>query len=497
MTHPVIISGGGPAGLMLGHELALAGVDVVVLERLAAIGDYCPGQGLNTTSVELLEQRGLLDALAEHRDRSETGGTHFAMLWLDDSALAGRHRRGTLVGQQHLERLLEERAVKLGADVRRGHELTGFDQDDDGVTVTVAGPDGRYELRGSYLVGADGEGSRVRELAGIAFPGAGEPCHGLVADVEVDVEALPEIHRRPRFSPVGGMYSAVLTEPGLVRVITAEFGVDPPDGPPTAEELRQRVLALNGEEFPEVPTRWVRRYGGPTRNAERYRAGRVFLVGDAAHTFFPLAGLRINACLQDAVNLGWKLAAALRGWAPDELLDTYDAERRPAGGRAGATADAQLALVHPVRRVAPLRALFERLLRLPDANHHLLELSTGLDVDYAPDCPSPLVGRRLPHVGLTCGTTSTSVAEVQHGGRGVLIDFSDGDFASHAAGWRDRVDLVEAAPAPGIDATAVLLRPDGHVAWASTADEAEVSESGGRRRLVAALERWFGRPSAA
>ncbi|NRQ38621.1 FAD-binding protein [Nonomuraea sp. NN258] len=480
MGDPVVISGGGPAGLMLAYELAKAGVGCVVLEKLTDTSDYCPGQGLNTTAVELLEQRGLLDGLLEHRDQSETKGTHFAMLWLDDSPLEGRHRTGTLIGQQHLERHLERQAVALGADLRRGHELREYTQDDDGVDLTVRGPAGEYSLRAAYLVGADGVDSLVRRLAGIDFPGAGDPCYGLVGDVEISMSELAEVHQRPRFSPTGGMYSAVATSPGVVRVITAEFGVDLPDGDPTAAELRERVRVLNGEAFPEAPVRWVRRYGGPTRNAERYRYGRVFLAGDAAHTFFPLAGLRLNGCLQDAVNLGWKLAASVRGQAPRALLDTYHAERHPAGAQAGAATDAQLALIHPARKVAPLRALMQELLRHPEVNRHLLGLSTGLSVSYA-DGPG-LVGRRLPHVELKTATEVTSVPALLHACRGVLLDFT-GDHAAAADGWRDRVDVVVAEPCEAIDASAVLIRPDGHVAWAAGAGE-----------LRAALGTWFGDP---
>ncbi|MFB6508122.1 MULTISPECIES: FAD-dependent monooxygenase [unclassified Streptomyces] len=504
MSDPVIISGGGPAGLMLAHELGLWGIESIVLERHATRdGGRSVGQALNTTAAELLDQRGLLDGIREHTAPSQ--GTHFSLLWLDSTPLENRHLPALLLGQEYLERELEHRAVKRGADLRPGHELTGFTQDESGVTVTVRSADGEYRLRGSYLIGADGENSVVRELAGIGFPGSSQPNCGLVADVEIDFGDLEEIHRGARFCPIGGLYSAVPVEPGVTRVITAEFDTDLPGASvaPTAAELRAGVERLNEQPFPDVPVRWIRRYGGPSRVADRFQDERVLLVGDSAHTFYPLAGLRINLCLQDAVNLGWKLAGDLLGWAPPELLDTYTAERRPAAVRAASATDTQLALIHPVKRVAPVRELVTTLLEFPDVNRYLLELSTGLDVSYAqPDAARPL-GRRLPHVALTGPGGTSSVPEVQHHGRGVFLDLTGPDTGSDTgtgrgadtrtrtaaadrlAPWSDRVEVVVAEPVADIDARAVLLRPDGHVAWAGEPDD---------ETLTGALRQWFGSP---
>ncbi|MCQ8835692.1 FAD-dependent monooxygenase [Streptomyces malaysiensis] len=489
MPDPVVVSGAGPTGLMLAHELRLAGVATIVLERLQRPGQP-PGQAMNTTAVELLDLRGLFEGL--HTAAAELQGTHFSMLWLDKTPLAGRHREGVVLGQQHLERHLEDAATRLGADIRRGHVLLDLEQQVDSVTVTVEGPSGRYRIRAGYVVGADGEDSEVRALADIATVEGQQPCYGVVADVEVDPATLAEVHRGSRFSPAGGVYSGVPTEPGVFRVITAEFDKEPPgpEQPVSGEELRDSIHRLNGTEFPAAPTRWMRRYGGPTRVAEHLRKGRVFLAGDAAHTFFPLAGLRLSNCLQDAVNLGWKLAAEYHGWAPPGLLGTYHSERHREGARAGRAVEAQLALIHPAHKVAALRELVGELLRYPDANRLLLELSTGLDTNYGEGDGHPLVGRRIPYAALVSDRGPTEPARALRAARGVLINMTGGKAPLSAHDWMDRIDVLTTSPVGCLEAAAVLVRPDGHVAWARNAAD-------GWAGLTDGLRRWFGEPLTA
>lgn len=493
MSETVVVAGAGPAGLMLACELGRLGVPTVVLDPLTEVSDRSPGQGLNTSCVELLEQRGMLDGLVEQG--APLQGTHFSLFWLDMTPLEGRNQRGLLLGQERLERHLEARARAFGVDLRRGHAFVSCAADDDGVTVTVAtaGPIGEYDLRAAYLVGADGERSAVRAQAGVGFPGHGQPCYGLVGDVEADVAELAEIHVGARFSPVGGLYSAAPSGAGLLRVVTAEFGRDLPsdDSPPDLAELMASVQRLNGSSFAARGVRWLRRYGGPTRVADVYRAGRVFLVGDAAHTFFPLAALRLNTCLDDAVNLGWKLAADLGGWASAGLLDSYGAERRPVGVRSGAVTDAQLALIHPVGTVAPLRTLFGELLKFPDVNGYFLDVVTGLEVSYpmAGDPPaSPLVGKRLPHVPLSTTAGPTTVPRLLESGQGLLLTFDDkAESAPGPVPWPGRVIAATASTVPSIEAAAVLVRPDGHVAWVQPVDTPV-----DRDALVRAGTPWFG-----
>ena len=479
----VVVVGAGPSGLMLAHELAVAGVDTVVLEQLPHSGEYCPGQAANRGALELLAQRGVLaDILADSPTRPTP--PHFAMMFLDASPLAGLHEEPLLLGQEHIERHLERRAGDRGATILRQHRLIDHHDDGEGVSLVVECPAGTIGYRADYLVAADGEDSPVRERAGIPSQVTGEGCYGLVADVEIDHTDLAEIHRLPRRSPTGGLYSASPNGPGLVRLITAEFDVRPPvDREPGAAELQEQIRRLSGEAFPEAPVRRIHRYGSASRVAEHYRSARVLLVGDAAHTFFPLAGLRINTGLEDAVNLGWKLAAALRG---HDVLDTYHDERHPAGVRAAAMTDAQLAMIYPPDRVAALRALVDELRELPQVNRRLLDISCGFDVAYeAPEGAHPLVGRRLAtHLALPADPAPITVAEMLHAGRAVLVD-PTGNHAAAAASWADRVEVVRVAPSAALD-VAVLLRPDGRVGWAGDAATPE--------GLIEALARWLGPP---
>ncbi len=495
MSAPVLVIGAGPAGLAVAGELALAGVGAVVIDRLAAPDPHAPGQAINVSTVELLDERGLVDGL--RATTMALPGAHFSLLWLRPDGLAESHPHGLMAPQALVEAALAERLAGSAVEVRRGHLLTGLRQDATGVTARLRGPDGEYDLRGSYLVGADGEDSTVRRLAGIGFPGNGWSFSGIVGDIGTDFATLPQVHLGARFSEAGGMYSGSPAGPGVLRIITAatDSAQRTGSGPATLDELQSEVARLTGHLLPARALLWAERFTSTTGNAERYRDGRVFLVGDAAHTFFPLGGLRLNTAVHDALNLGWKLAAELRGWAPPGLLDSYHAERHPVGARAGRVLDAQLALAHPPERVAPLRDLFAELVGYDDVNRHLLELVTGVDVRYPLDgagAGHPLLGRRLPHLPLvTADGTDTGVAALQRRARGVLLHLaSDGAVHQDAVrGWSDRVDTVAVRPSEELLAAtggaAVLLRPDGHIAWAG---------AGGGPSLADALKSWFGAP---
>ncbi|MFE5486871.1 FAD-dependent monooxygenase [Streptomyces sp. NPDC056527] len=477
MTDPVIVVGAGPTGLMLACELGLAGAPVVVVERRDSPDPRSPGQAVNAAVMELLAQRGLANELREAG--LPLPGAHFSLLWLRPEELSGPQRvgGGLLVPQSKLAEVLERRARALGVDIRRGQEVTELRQSADSVTLRLRSADGESTLRGSYVVAADGAGSTVRSLAGIGFPGSGWTVSGIVGDVEADFSELAVNHLGAHYTASGGVYSGAPAGPGVLRVITTLFGDEPAAGagPVAAEELQGEIEALTGHRLPAREVAWAERFTSVSGNAERYRAGRVFLAGDAAHSFYPLGGLRLSTCLQDAVNLGWKLAADLAGWAPPGLLDTYHAERHPEGERARLALDAQLALMHPAARAAGARSLVAELARFQDVNRYLVELVTGVDLRYRLGGPSAdhELGGRVP-----------AAAPLLHDGRGLLLlaeGGSGGAFASTAAGWADRVGIAAVPEDAGTGS--VLLRPDGHVVWAEGSGELET-----------ALKEWFGAP---
>ncbi|MCM3822379.1 MULTISPECIES: FAD-dependent monooxygenase [Streptomyces] len=473
MTDPVIVVGAGPTGLMLACELGLAGAPVVVVDRRDAPDPHAPGQAVNAGVVALLEQRGLADALRE--GGLPLPGAHFSLLWLRPDLLTGTPEvgDGLLLPQPRLTEVLERRARGLGVDIRRGHTVTGLRQSPEAVTLRLRGADGETSLRGAYVVAADGTDSTVRNLAGIGFPGSGWTVSGIVGDVTADFSELAVHHLGAHYLPTGGVYSGAPAGPGVLRVITTVLGDTPAatSGPVGAEELQGEIETLTGQRLPAREVVWAERFTSVSGTAERYRSGRVFLAGDAAHSFYPLGGLRLSTCLQDAVNLGWKLAADLAGWAPPGLLDTYDAERRAEGERARLALDAQLALMHPASRTAGARSLVAELSRFEEVNRYLVELVTGVDVRYEVDGAGhdPALGGRVP-----------AAAPLLHDGRGLLL-LADGADASArtAAGWAGRVSTAPASAA-GLTGS-VLLRPDGHTVWAE-----------GSGSLEAALKNWFG-----
>ncbi|PTA47666.1 FAD-dependent monooxygenase [Micromonospora sp. RP3T] len=483
---PVVIVGAGPTGLMLACELRVAGVATVLLERLPEPTGQSRALALHARSAEVLDQRGLLDPFLAEGVVWPHG--HYAGLRLDMARLDGRHRYTLHAPQSRVEALLEKAAVGLGAEIRRGHEVVGLSQHDDGVEVTVRANGDEYRLSGSYLVGCDGGHSAVRKLAGIGFPGTPSSLWGVLADV--DAFDAPVAIREAIISE-RGWFSVIPLDEKLTRLMFIQD--EPPRGDVenlTAEDLRAMVREMTGMDVAVGRPQWSSRFGDATRLAERYRQGRVFLAGDAAHIHFPLAAQGMNTGIQDAANLGWKLAATLHGWAPPGLLDTYHSERHPVGEFVCTNVRAQIVLTFPSDRMAPARDLLSRLLEFDDVHDYLSRRMSGTDVRYRVDGPQddPLLGRRLPDAVLATADGETTVLATLRGGRGVLLDLSAGGGTDAVHGWSDRVDLVRADAVPDLPPEAFLLRPDGHLVWHGRAGDDGLAE---------ALRNWFGVPAAA
>ena len=479
--HAVVIAGGGPTGLMLAGELALAEIDVVIVERRTSQHlDGSRAGGLHSRTIEVLDQRGIAERfLTEGQTHPFVG---YAGTFLDISDFPTRHNYILALWQNHIERILAGWVGELGVPILYGREVVGFAQDDSGVEIEL---DDR-SLRGEYLVGCDGGRSMIRKTAGIDFPGWDPSASYLIAQVEMDEE--PEIGMRPE----GGGIGPVNREEGggPYGVVLLEMDVDHASDP-TLQYLREALVAAYGTDFGAHSPTWISRFTDMTRQAASYRERRVLLAGDAAHIHGPQGGQGLNTGVQDAVNLGWKLAQVVKEASPESLLDTYHAERHPVGARVLRNTMAQVALARSDGRSKALRGAMLELLAMDEPRKRIAAMISGLDIHYDLGEGHPLLGRRMPDVDLDTADGSRRLFTLLHDARPLLLSFAD-SAASDISPWANRVRWVDARhdgvwelPLLGEVAAppAVLIRPDGHVAWAGELDDPE---------LPRALATWFG-----
>ncbi len=482
--HAVVIAGGGPTGLMLAGELALAGVDVAIVERRASqdlIGSRAGG--LHARTIEVLDQRGIADRFLSQGTVAQVAG--FAWIRLDISDFPTRHNYGLALWQNHFERILAGWVGELEVPIYRGREVTGFAQDGTGVDVELSdGP----SLRADYLVGCDGGRSLIRKAADIEFPGWDPTTSNLIAEVELTEEPEWGLRR----DAIGIRSLSRLEDGSAVRVLVTEQRLGR-TGEPTLRDLSEALVAAYGTDYGIHSPAWISRFTDMARQAASYRTGRVLLAGDAAHVHYPVGGQGLNIGVQDAVNLGWKLAQVVKRTSPDSLLDTYQAERHLVAARVLRDTMAQVALLRTDDRTDALREIVSELLSMDEPRRRLAAMMSGLDIRYDLGEGHPLLGRRMPDLDLITTNGPLRVFTLLHDARPVLLNLGEpGGF--DITSWADRVQMVDAEFAgtwelpvlgPVAAPAAVLIRPDGYVAWVG-----EGTETG----LRDALATWFGSP---
>jgi 2-polyprenyl-6-methoxyphenol hydroxylase-like FAD-dependent oxidoreductase len=484
--HAVVIAGGGPTGLMLAGELTLAGVDVLVVERrVDQEVDGSRAGGLHSRTIEVLDQRGIAERFLSAGQVMQVQG--FAGIRLDISDFPTRHNYGLALWQSDFEPILADWVRELGVPVLRGCEVVGLAQDHTGVDVELSGG---TSLRADYLVGCDGGRSVVRKAAGIDFTGSDPTTSWMIAEVEMDEE--PELGFR--HDSVGTHALGRRQAGEAIGVVLTERLVEHV-GAPGLDDLREALVAVYGTDYGLRSASRISRFTDLTRQAVSYRRGRVLLAGDAAHVHPPQGGQGLNTGVQDAVNLGWKLAQVVHGTSPESLLDTYHAERHPVGARVLRNALAQVALGRPGDRHEALRDIMSELLSMDEPRRRIAAMMSGLDIRYYLGEGHPLLGRRMPDLDLHTADGPTRVFTLLHDARPVLLNLAargwfEGSF--DISPWTDRVRFVDAEhdggwqlPVLGEIAAppAVLIRPDGHVAWAGELTDPE---------LPLALATWFG-----
>jgi 2-polyprenyl-6-methoxyphenol hydroxylase-like FAD-dependent oxidoreductase len=497
--HAVVIAGGGPTGLMLAGELALAGVDVAIVERRASqeLAGSRAG-GLHSRTIEVLDQRGIADRFLSEGQVAQVAA--FAGTPLDISDFPTRHPYGLGLWQNHIERILAGWVDELEVPIYREREVTGFAQDDTGVDVELS--DGE-SLRAEYLVGCDGGRSLIRKAAGIEFPGWDPTTSSLIAEAEMAEEPELGIRRDARGIHAFGRSEyeirdgeVVYMDEGPVRIMVTEEHPGPA-GEPTLRDLSEALVAVYGTDYGIHSPTWISRFTDMTRQAVSYRDRRVLLAGDAAHVHSPVGGQGLNTGVQDAVNLGWKLAQVVNRTSPESLLDTYHAERHPVAARVLHNTMAQTALNRPGdARLEALRDTVSELMSMYEPRRRFAAMLSGLDIHYDLGEGHPLLGRRMPDLDLVTADGPLRVFTLLHDARPVLLNLGE-PGAFDITAWADRVQLIDAEyvgtwelPALGavIAPAAVLIRPDGYVAWVG-----DLTQLG----LADALTTWFGAPTVA